>query len=101
MPSSPVAGRTVIECGCGLPLEPPNGIRHWHPDLDPEPRGVAAVVRYGQPAELRRAVRVDAGWAEVGALVNFYSDRTPPLKWAEVGECWLGTRHPVVAVIPE
>jgi hypothetical protein len=86
------------ECGCGLPLEPPAGVRHWHPDVDPAPAGVDAVARFGQPGELRRAERVDGGWAELGALVNYYSDRTPPMPWREVGNCWCGTRHPVVAV---
>lgn len=85
------------DCACGLPLEPPAGRRHWHPDLDPEPRGVATVVRYGQPQELRQAVRVEQDkWIETGAMVGYYADRTPPLHWAEVGTCWAGTRHPVV-----
>jgi hypothetical protein len=87
------------ECGCGLPLEPPAGVRHWHPDRDPEPAGVLAVVRFGQPSELRQAVRVATNkWIEMGALVGYYADRTPPMRWAEVGACWVGTRHPVVAV---
>jgi hypothetical protein len=38
-------------------------------------------------------------WAEHGALVNFYADRTPPMPWRDVGICWCGTRHPVVAAI--
>jgi hypothetical protein len=88
----------AAECGCGLPIEPPGEVQHWHPDRDPEPAGVDAVARYGQPPGLRRAVRVAGGWAEVGSLVGFYGDRTPPMRWAEVGECWAGTRHPVVAV---
>jgi len=88
----------VTDCACGLPIaEPPAGTRHWHPDLDAEPRGVAVVVRFGEEAALRRAVGVDGGWAEHGYLVNYYADRTPPMQWREVGECWAGTRHPVVA----
>jgi len=87
------------ECGCGLPLEPPAGVRHWHPERDGEPAGVGAVARFGQSPELRHAVRVaEDKWAEHGALVNFYANRTPPMRWAEVGACWVGTRHPVVAV---
>jgi len=86
------------DCLCGLPIgEPPAGTRHWHPERDPEPRGVAAVVRYGEKAELRRAVRVGGGWAERGHMVNFSIDRTPPMTWAECGTCWAGTRHSVVA----
>jgi hypothetical protein len=47
----------------------------------------------------RRAARITYGkWAELGHMVNFYADRTPPLAWNEVGECWAGTRHPVVEV---
>jgi len=95
-PATP-GGTVSAECGCGLPLEPPAGTRHWHPDLDAEPRGVAVVVRFGEDAQFRRAVRVDGGWAEHGYLVNYYADRTPPMTWAECGTCWAGTRHPVVA----
>jgi len=72
-------------------------MRHWHPDIDPEPRAITAVVRYGQPPELRQALRVaEDKWIETGALVGYYQDRTPPMRWAEVGICWAGTRHPVV-----
>lgn len=86
------------ECACGLPVgEPPPGTRHWYPDLDAPPRGVNVVVRFGEKAELRRAMRVEGGWAEHGYLVNYYGDRTPPMQWREVGECWAGTRHAVVA----
>jgi hypothetical protein len=84
-----------------LPLEPPTGTSHWHPDRDPEPRNVGVVVRYGQPPELRQAVRVDVDkWIETGALVGYYADRTPPMPWREVGVCWVGTRHPVVGPSP-
>jgi hypothetical protein len=86
------------ECSCGLPIEPPTWVAHWHSDKDPEPTGVDAVARYGQSPQLRRAVRVPGGWAEVGSLVNFYIDRTPPLSWREVGTCWAGVRHPLVEV---
>jgi len=85
------------ECPCGLPIGEPVG-RHWQPDLDPEPRGVAVVVRHGEKAELRRAERVDGGWAERGHMVAYYQDITPPMPWAETGTCWAGTPHPVVAV---
>jgi hypothetical protein len=31
-------------------------------------------------------------------MVNFYADRTPPMRWTDVGTCWAGTSHAVVAV---
>lgn len=88
------------ECACGLPLEPPAGVKHWHPTLDSPPRAVTAVARYGQDPNLRRAVRTPGSnhWAEEGHLVNFYQDKTPPLSWDETGTCWAGTKHPVVPV---
>ena len=66
-------------------------------DDDPGP-SVSVVVRYGEDPVLRRAVRVDGGWAEHGAMVNFYQDITPPMPWRRVGTCWADTSHPVVAV---
>jgi len=88
-----------VSCACGLPLEPPAGVAHWHPELVPEPLDVAAVVRFGQAPELRQAVRISADkWIETGALVAYYAERTPPMLWREVGICWAWTRHPVVAV---
>jgi len=60
--------------------------------------GVSVVVRYGEDPRLRHAVRVaEDEWTERGCMVNYYADRTPPMPWNEVGECWSGTRHPVVA----
>ena len=91
----------VDVCRCGLPTQPPEGGSWWRPDLDadPGPR-VRAVVRYGDKPELRRVVRLEnnSGWAERGAMVDFYSDRTPPIFWTGVGRCWANTAHPVVAV---
>jgi hypothetical protein len=67
----------MIECVCGLPLEPSSNVRHWHPDHDPEPRDVTVVTRFGQRPELRQAVRVSVDqWIETGALVGYYTDRT-------------------------
>ncbi|HEY0581205.1 MAG TPA: hypothetical protein VGE94_03425 [Chloroflexota bacterium] len=84
-----------------MPTQPPVGVAWWRPDQDedPGPR-VRAVVRYGDQPRLRRVQRVDnnAGWSELGAMVNFYQDRTPPMSWAHVGHCWADTPHPVVAV---
>ena len=88
------------ECACGLPLEPPAGTKHWHPTRDIPPATVMTVARFGQDPELRRAIRVGGSvyWTEHGYMVNYYADRTPPIRWIEVGTCWAGTRHPVVAV---
>lgn len=52
----------------------------------------------GEDPELRRAVRIDHGWIEVGAMVNFYVDITPPMPWERTGRCFADTPHPVVAV---
>lgn len=64
---------------CFLPLDPPATGEWWQPSLDddPGPR-VRAVVRYGKPPELRRAVRLPdgSGWSEQGALLSFYNDIT-------------------------
>jgi hypothetical protein len=50
--------------------------------LDAEPGlHVRAVVRYGEAPELRRAIRVEGGWAEEGPLVDFYGELTPPMPW--------------------
>jgi hypothetical protein len=91
------------ECACGLPLEPPAGTRHWHPTRDIPPATVMTVVRFGQDPALRRAVRVGASayWTEHGYMVNYYADRTPPMLWVDVGTCWAGTKHPVVAASPQ
>jgi hypothetical protein len=64
------------------------------------PATVTVVARYGQDPELRRAVRVGSStyWTEAGYLVNYYSDRTPPIPWGDVGTCWAGVKHPVVPV---
>jgi hypothetical protein len=88
----------VSECRCGLSLEPPADVKHWHPTREAPPSWVRVVVRYGEAPELRSAERVKNGWTEHGAKVNFYRDRTPPMRWAEVGTCWVGTHHPVVEV---
>lgn len=98
------AVRTSDACACGLSTEPPVGAKWWRPDLDTDPGpSVRAVVRCGEEPELRRAIRRQdgTGWAEYGAMVNYYHDITPPMNWARVGTCWAGTPHPVVAVREE
>jgi hypothetical protein len=88
-------------CRCGLPTRPPEDGTWWRPDLDADPGvRVHAVVRYGDKPELRRVERLEnnAGWSERGAMVDFYSDRTPPMFWSGVGHCWANTPHPVVPV---
>lgn len=91
-------------CRCGLSLEPPAGEKWWQPALDVDPGpSVRAVVRYGEPADQRRAVRRadGTGWSEYGSTVNYYHDITPPLSWSRVGDCWAENHHPVVAVREE
>jgi hypothetical protein len=82
------ASRGAELCRCGLPTRPPVGVAWWRPDQDEDPGlRVRAVVRCGDQPRLRRVQRVDnnAGWSELGAMVNFYPDRTPPMSWAHVG----------------
>jgi hypothetical protein len=86
-------------CQCGLPLAAPDRGRFWFPhDGEPPPPAVRQVARVGEGPALRAAVKADGGWIEIGALVNFYADRTPPMSWQDVGNCWAGGRHPVVPV---
>jgi hypothetical protein len=74
-------------------------VKWWQPRLDADPgRSLRAVARHGEDPEPRRALRVDGGWIEVGPLVDFYADRTPPMTWARVGMCWAEMSHPVVEV---
>jgi hypothetical protein len=90
----------VSKCDCFLPTDPPSdGTEWWQPTIDDDPGPhVKAVVQVGEDPTLRRAVRVDGGWAEYGALVNYYVDITPPMPWSRVGTCWAGVSHPVVAL---
>lgn len=93
--------REVELCRCGLPTTPPIGINWWRPDQDAEPGPrIRAVVRCGDRPDLRRLERASGsdGWTEQGVMVSFYEDRTPPMSWSDVGQCWAGTQHPVVAV---
>lgn len=94
MNGDPWAG---YDCRCFLPVDPPDGVKWWRPDLgdDPGPR-VCMVARFQEDPNHRRAVRVEGGWAEEGPIVNFYQDRTPPMSWSRVGVCWDDTPHPVV-----
>ena len=65
---------------------------------DPGPPVTAVVVHGDQPA-LRRWVRMEgAKWSQYGSMVNFYADLTPPVGWPQIGECWAGEQHAVVAV---
>lgn len=89
------------KCDCHLPTDLPEGIDWWQPILDDEPGAhVKAVVRIGEDPDLRRAVRLEngSGWAEEGAMVNYYKEISPPMPWARVGTCWANSPHPVVAV---
>jgi hypothetical protein len=70
----------------------------WLPSVNPAPRGLTAIARYGQdPAQLR-AVRVDDGWRLGGSAQGV----EPPsvFRWERVGICAEGVEHPVVAARP-
>ena len=89
----------MTRCQCFLPTAPPTGAKWWQPSLDTDPGPpVRAVARHGEDPKLRRAVRVEGGWIEVGPLVDFYTDRTPPMSWSRVGMCWAEISHAVVEV---
>jgi hypothetical protein len=89
----------VTTCACGLSLDDPPSGPFWRPEKDLEPpKRVREVVRWGESANMRVAVRVDDGWVEHGALVNYYRDRTPPMPWSQVGDCWAGNSHAVVPI---
>jgi hypothetical protein len=92
-------------CECHLPTDPPDdGTEWWQPTIDDEPRAkVQAVARFGEPPDLRRAVRRPdgTGWCEYGAMVNYYQDITPPMPWNRVGMCWNEVSHPVVVCEPQ
>lgn len=94
---------TDSKCDCGLDPDPPRGPGWWQPTVDDEPgHHVRAVVRLGEEPEMRRAVRLPGGgWIELGHMVNFYIDITPPMSWERTGTCWKGTSHPVVECDPE
>lgn len=92
----------MSECRCLLPIDSPDGVKWWRPDLDldPGPR-VRAVARYGENPSYRRVVRRDddgSGRCEHGSMINLYRDITPPMPWERVGRCWDDTPHAVVAV---
>jgi hypothetical protein len=89
----------VTRCRCGLPTEPPTGVKCWRPDLHVEPGpSVAAVAVYGDDPNLRRWERSmdSAGWSQHGPMVNYYGTLTPPYPWAAIGLCWANTSHAVV-----
>jgi len=96
-----LAGCTMTVCRCHLSFQPPEDVESWRPERDADPGPtIRAVALVGQDPTLCRAVRVPIGWSERGDLVNFYLERTPPLPWWRVGECWAGEFHPVVSVEP-
>lgn len=87
------------KCDCHLPIDPPEGANWWQPILDDDPGPhVRAVVRIGGKPTLRRAVRLEdgSGWAEEGAMVDYYKEISPPMPWSRVGKCWANRSHPVV-----
>jgi hypothetical protein len=68
-------------------------------DADPGP-AVRLVVRVGDEPHLRRWERVGttSTFKQVGSMVEFYQDITPPTAWSALGRCFAGTEHPVIAV---
>jgi len=85
---------------CGLPTSPPTGVTSWHTYRDADPGlAVAAVVVHGDQPALRRWVRVEGSkWSQHGSMVNYYAELTPLTGWPEIGECWAGEQHAVIAV---
>ncbi len=88
---------TSPSCRCHRPLRPPSG-QHWYPQLDPEPGPrVQAVALHGDDPQYLRRVRVPGGWHGRGHAAN-HPDATPPVAWAQTGQCWAGHEHPVIDV---
>lgn len=86
-------------CDCFLPTEPPIGVDWWQSDKDADPgKPVRALAPHGENPNLLRWVRVSDGWAQEGAMVNYYADISRSLPWGQVGRCWADRAHPVVAV---
>jgi hypothetical protein len=77
-------------------------MKWWQPQLDTDPGPtVRAVALVGADPSLQRAVRIGHDkWVERGTKVNFYADRTPPMRWHQVGLCWANRSHPVVEANP-
>lgn len=83
-------------CECGLPLDPPEGMRYWRPDRHPDPGPeVYAVAICGESPEQRHAVRREdgTGWREKGTNIHFVGSIT--WDWPDVGRCRAGVVHPV------
>jgi hypothetical protein len=68
-------------------------------DADPGP-AVGSVVRVGDEPHLRRWERVGttSTFKQLGSMVDFYQDITPPTPWSDLGRCFAGTEHPVIAI---
>ena len=91
-------------CECGLACDPPKDwtrILWWFPSIDPPARGLSTVVRFGEPASCRRAVRVPSGWLVRGASVECPGRPDVVLAWERLGLCWADTEHPVVVADTE
>jgi hypothetical protein len=84
-------------CGCGLDLEPPEGIECWRPDLHPDPGPqVYAVAICGESPLVRRAVRREdrAGWRKTGTHIA-PPDKAITWNWSDLGRCPADGLHPV------
>ncbi len=92
----------IALCRCGLPVdvsgEVPDGKPFWYPENDPEPGPeVTAVAMVGRHPAFYYYERDIDGWQIEGLLAGHGEDVTP-IAWQDVGACWAGSRHPVVAV---
>jgi hypothetical protein len=49
---------------------------------------------------MRRWERVGttSTFKQLGSMVEFYHDITPPTPWPDLGRCFAGTEHPIIAV---
>jgi hypothetical protein len=87
-------------CWCGGTLDPPNRIRYWYPDQEPDgpERTVYGVVRHGEWPHRRRFERHYAPdrdyWVECGTDTRSTDTQ---LDWTDVGRCTAGIVHPVTA----
>jgi len=88
----------MAQCRCGLPVEVSDEERCWYPEHDPEPGPeVTAVALVGRHPAFHYYEREMGGW-QIEGLLAVYGEDMVPITWSEVGTCWAGSRHPVVAV---
>jgi hypothetical protein len=97
IPASAGGCAVADRCECGLPLDPPLDQDYYWPSVDAPDPELSIVVRYGEQPAYRRAVLVPSGWMKRGVSVDGSGWPSAVVPWGQVGRCWAGEEHPVVA----